>query len=67
LRPYKVLLKIKDLRLYMGEIIQKIRDGERCIITYRGKPVALMLPFKSEQVNEIVPRSYEESFREPGS
>jgi antitoxin (DNA-binding transcriptional repressor) of toxin-antitoxin stability system len=54
----------KDLRLYMGEIIQKIQSGERYIITYRGKPVALMLPFKSEQVDEMVPRSYEEAWSE---
>ncbi len=55
-------LSSKELRLRAGEVIQKIKKGERYIITYRGKPVALMLPFNSETVEEIVPRAYEEAW-----
>lgn len=39
----------KELRQNAGEIMQKIKNGERYIVTYRGKPVALMLPFPADQ------------------
>jgi antitoxin (DNA-binding transcriptional repressor) of toxin-antitoxin stability system len=38
-----------------------LRKGERYVITYRGKPVALMLPFPAENTEELVPRAYGEA------
>ncbi|MDW7730104.1 MAG: type II toxin-antitoxin system prevent-host-death family antitoxin [Bacillota bacterium] len=52
----------KELRLQAGRIIKQVQDGERFIVTYRGKPVALMLPFSPETMQEMVPREYEEAW-----
>lgn len=52
----------KELRLQAGKIIRQIQEGERFIVTYRGKPVALMLPFSPEAVNEMMPREYDEAW-----
>ncbi len=41
--------------------MQKIKKGERYIVTYRGKPVALVLPFPNEQAEDMVPRAYQEA------
>jgi len=54
----------KELRQNAGEIMQKIKKGERYIVTYRGKPVALLLPFPTGPVEEMVPRAYEEAWRD---
>ena len=34
----------KQLKQNTGEIIKRVRSGERLTITYRGKPVAIMAP-----------------------
>lgn len=52
----------KELRLQAGKIIRQVQEGERFIVTYRGKPVALMLPFSAEAVQEMMPREYEEAW-----
>ncbi|MFU8795091.1 MAG: type II toxin-antitoxin system Phd/YefM family antitoxin [Dethiobacteria bacterium] len=52
----------KELRLQAGRIIKQVQDGERFIVTYRGKPVALMLPFSPGTMQEMVPREYEEAW-----
>ena len=49
----------KDLRLRTGDIINSVKKGDRYIVTYRGKPVALMLPFSDQNVSELTPRLYE--------
>ena len=54
----------KELRQKTGDIIADIKKGERYIITYRGKPVALMLPFPVEEAEKLVPRAYEEAWQE---
>ena len=54
----------KELRQKTGDIIADIKKGERYIITYRGKPVALMLPFPAEKGEEFVPRAYEEAWKD---
>lgn len=55
----------KELRTNTSEIIKKIQRGERYIITYRGKPVALMLPFAPNQaMDAMVPRAYEEAWKD---
>ena len=53
----------KELRQKTGNILAEIKKGERYVITYRGKPVALMLPFPTEKTEELVPRAYEEAWR----
>lgn len=54
----------KELRQKTGDIIAGIKKGERYIVTYRGKPVALMLPFPVEKMEEVVPRAYEEAWQD---
>jgi prevent-host-death family protein len=34
----------KQLKQNTGEIIKRVKSGERVTITYRGKPVAIMAP-----------------------
>ncbi len=52
----------KELRLKTGEIIKGVRKGDRYIVTYRGKPVALVLPFPEQNTVEQAPRPYEEAW-----
>ncbi len=39
----------KDLRFHSKEILETISRGEEVIITYRGKPHAVMTPVKTEK------------------
>jgi prevent-host-death family protein len=50
----------KELRLRTGEILEKVRAGGRFAITYRGKPVALLVPFEEDE--ELSPRPYAEAW-----
>jgi prevent-host-death family protein len=34
----------KQLKQRTGEIIKRVKSGERLTVTYRGKPVAVILP-----------------------
>ena len=52
----------KELRLRTGDIINSVKKGDRYIVTYRGKPVALVLPFSDQQVSELTPRLYEDAW-----
>ncbi len=54
----------KELRQKTGNILAEIQKGERYVITYRGKPVALMLPFLAEKAENLVPRAYEEAWQD---
>ncbi len=54
----------KELRQKTGNILAEIKKGERYVITYRGKPVALMLPFPAEKAEKLVPRAYEEAWQD---
>jgi len=54
----------KELRQKTGNILAEIKKGERYVITYRGKPVALMLPFPAEEAEKLVPRAYEEAWQD---
>jgi prevent-host-death family protein len=48
--------------LRTGDIINSVKNGDRYIVTYRGKPVALVLPFSDQQVRELTPRLYEDAW-----
>ena len=51
----------KELRLRAGEILARVRAGSRFIITYRGKPVALLVPVEKEEAG-FSPRPYTEAW-----
>lgn len=52
----------KEMRLRTGDIINNVKKGDRYIVTYRGKPVALVLPFSDQQVSELTPRFYKHAW-----
>jgi prevent-host-death family protein len=52
----------KELRLRTADIIKSVKKGDRYIVTYRGKPVALVLPFSDQNVGELQPRPYDEAW-----
>jgi prevent-host-death family protein len=39
----------KQLKQKTGEIIRRVKAGERLTVTHRGKPVAVMLPPQGDQ------------------
>ena len=43
----------KDLRFHTKELLESISRGEEVIITYRGKPHAKLVPFHSEEENDL--------------
>ena len=55
----------KQLKQRTGEVIRRVRSGERLTITYRGKPVAVIAPpevEKTEALKEL--RSFDEAWRD---
>ena len=42
----------KDLRFHSKELLNTVIRGEEVIITYRGKPCAKLVPYKSEKNDE---------------
>jgi len=38
----------KELRIQPGKIIDQVSIGQEITVTYRGKPVVKIIPFKSE-------------------
>ena len=53
----------KQLKQKTGEIIRRVRSGERLTITYRGKPVAIMarpIDDEPEVLREL--RSFDEAW-----
>ena len=39
-----VTVTAKQLKQKTGEIIRRVKSGERLTVTYRGRPVAVILP-----------------------
>jgi len=42
----------KELRIRPGKIIEQVTVGQEITITYRGKPLAKIVPFKSINMND---------------
>lgn len=43
----------KQLKLKTGEVIRRIKSGERLTLTYRGKPLAFIEPTPNNAVKEL--------------
>ena len=54
----------KELRLNAGKMLRNVKSGQRFVITYRGKPVALLVPFDNQVTEEMPSRSYEEAWED---
>ncbi len=55
----------KQLKQRTGEVIRRVRSGERLTVTYRGKPVAVIAPpevEKTEALKEL--RPFDEAWRD---
>ena len=56
----------KELSHKTGKIINNIQRGERYVITYRGKPMAVMLKYKNNDglLGDLSLRNYEEAWED---
>lgn len=56
----------KELSHNTGKIIHNIQKGDRYIITYRGKPMAVMIPYKNSDglTGDLISKSYEEAWQD---
>ena len=43
----------KQLKLKTGEVIRRIKSGERLTLTYRGKPLAFIEPTANNAAKEL--------------
>ena len=54
----------RELKQHTGEIIEKVRMGERMVLTLRGEPVAVISPIDREAIEEAVGSEAERAERE---
>ena len=53
----------KQLKQKTGEVIRRVKSGERLIVTYRGKPIATIAPPTIEETEGLQElRSFEEAW-----
>ena len=43
----------KQLKQKTGDVIKRIKSGERLTLTYRGKPLAVIKPVTEKDVNKL--------------
>jgi len=46
-------ISTKELRIHPGRIIEQVSLGEEVIVTFRGRPLARILPFRAPEEEEI--------------
>lgn len=54
----------RELKQHTGEIIEKVRMGERVLITHRGEAVAVISPIDRKAVEEALQAEAERAERE---
>ncbi|GAB6887515.1 hypothetical protein JCM13304A_10130 [Desulfothermus okinawensis JCM 13304] len=47
------IVTAKELKQRTGEIIKRIRAGEKLTITYRGRPVAAIIPISEKEEGTV--------------
>lgn len=52
----------KELRLHTRELLKEAESGARLAVTFRGKPVAMLVPF--QDVGDVHVRPFEEAWKE---
>ncbi len=57
------IITAKQLKQKTGEIIKRIRAGEKFTLTYRGKPIAIIQP-ASESSQGSQSRPFDEAWRD---
>ena len=59
------IITAKQLKQKTGEIIKKVRSGERLTVTHRGKPVAIIAPPTMEETETLKGlRTFDEAWRD---
>jgi prevent-host-death family protein len=54
----------KQLKQRTGEIIKRLKSGERFTLTHRGKPVAVISPLSEEESLSADLRSFDEAWED---
>ena len=54
----------KQLKQRTGEIIKRLKSGERFTLTHRGKPVAVINPLSEEESLSADLRSFDEAWKD---
>ena len=62
-REYVKTITAKQLKQKTGEVIKRIRAGEKLTLTYRGKAIAIIQP-TPENSREINPRPFDEAWKD---
>ena len=47
------IITAKQLKQKTGEVIKRIKSGERLILTYRGKPLAVIEPATDKDIKKL--------------
>jgi prevent-host-death family protein len=54
----------RELKQHTGEIMERVRGGERVLLTMRGEPVAVICPVDRDAIEEAVQSEAEKAERE---
>lgn len=54
----------RELKQHTGEIMERVRGGERVLLTMRGEPFAVISPVNQEAIQEAVQVEAENAERE---
>jgi antitoxin (DNA-binding transcriptional repressor) of toxin-antitoxin stability system len=54
----------RELKNATGDVARALRRGERILLTFRGKPLGTIEPFRSEDENVPSIRPYEQAWAE---
>lgn len=44
----------RELKQHTGEVVERVRKGERVLLTLRGEPVAVIFPVDRDAIEEAV-------------
>ncbi len=54
----------RELKQHTGEIIERVRKGERIVLTLRGSPVAVISPLDADALEEALGEEAKRAERE---
>ncbi|MGF1471452.1 MAG: type II toxin-antitoxin system Phd/YefM family antitoxin [Rubrobacteraceae bacterium] len=54
----------RELKQHTGEIVERVRKGERVLLTLRGEPVAVISPVDRRAIEEAVEMEAEKAEKE---
>ena len=54
----------RELKQHTGEIVERVRNGERVLVTLRGEPVAVISPVDRGAIEEAVELEAQRAERE---